>query len=324
MKTAAGLMGKMLKSALILLASCTILMGLPSCQSYKKVIEPTIIYDPPVAIIEKLPSAFPLLTPREYQQDWGKELRVAFEFTRELDFYRAITCYKRALFLIPKKLTDRRMQIEYDIMQCYYYGHKYQDVVETFEKGDICSVTPEFPAYRDLLILLSDSYEQIEEMAKACRMRALLEGIDEPTVDKLNLTNAVMAADLACIQQMDDPDANTFLWDYLTQAKSIQRAETLNAILPGAGYLYVGQKQTALTSFLINTLFIAAAYHFFAEGNIAAGVIISSLEYGWYVGGIHGAGLAAKEYNQRLYERTAKEYLVQQHLFPVLMLNYSF
>ena len=95
-------------------------------------------------------------------------------------------------------------------------------------------------------------------------------------------------------------------------------------ILPGAGYLYVGQKQSAVTAFLLNGLFIAAAVHFFCKWEIAAGVITTSFEAGWYFGGIYGAGESAKLYNERVYEDLAYPALNRNGLFPVLMLQYGF
>lgn len=76
---------------------------------------------------------------------------------------------------------------------------------------------------------------------------------------------------------------------YEKHAKSIKTAQCLNAVLPGAGYWYIGQKQTAVTALLVNSLFIGAASYFFVDGNIPAGVITLSLESGWYFGGIYGA-----------------------------------
>ena len=95
-------------------------------------------------------------------------------------------------------------------------------------------------------------------------------------------------------------------------------------LLPGAGYYYVGQKKAALTAFVINSLFTAAAYQFFAKGYPAAGFITLSFEAGWYFGGINGAGLAAKEYNERLYEVKAKDFMLKERLFPLLTFETSF
>jgi hypothetical protein len=114
------------------------------------------------------------------------------------------------------------------------------------------------------------------------------------------------------------------LISYNKEKKSISKAQTLNAILPGMGYLYVGQKQSALTATLLNGLFIAAATHFFLHGHNSAGIIFSSFEAGWYFGGIYGAGEAAKLYNERVYEGKALTTLNQNKLFPIFMLNYGF
>lgn len=114
------------------------------------------------------------------------------------------------------------------------------------------------------------------------------------------------------------------LTSYDAKKKSPCKAQFANGILPGAGYLYVGQKQAALTSFLLNGLFIYAAVYFYTNGNVAAGVITTSFEMGWYFGGIYGAGEAAKYYNERLYERQAYPALSYNKLFPVLMLKYGF
>jgi hypothetical protein len=106
--------------------------------------------------------------------------------------------------------------------------------------------------------------------------------------------------------------------------KSPSKARTLNAILPGAGYAYVGQKRSAVTSFLINALFTAAAYQFFSRGYTAAGAITASLEMGWYFGGINGAGIEANEYNARIFEGVGRKMLTDHTCFPVLMFETSF
>ena len=79
-----------------------------------------------------------------------------------------------------------------------------------------------------------------------------------------------------------------------------------------------------MTSFMINASFIAASWYFFDHGNYGAGIITSSLEFGWYFGGINGAGLAAKEWNQHIYNIKGKELMIEMRLFPVLMLEASF
>jgi hypothetical protein len=305
-------------------------IGCCSCQRDCCNLEPNITYSPSATLIKILPSAFPPLEPQERRQDWGKELLIANDFALEMDFYRAITCYKRSLILLPKKYRHRKPQIEYGIIQSYYFGEKYNEAIDAYLHSTLTEIPPSFPATNDLLIILYDSYLRTGQDDEACRIFSIIQERDSCLASRLDLSIALSNADFATIDAYaaEDESVNTFLEPaldfYRYNAKSVCKAQVLNAVLPGAGYLYVGQKQTALTSFLLNTLFTAAAYHFFDNGNFAAGLILSSLEMGWYIGGINGAGLAAKELNERLYDTTITATMVQTHLFPILMLEYAF
>lgn len=307
--------------ALVFLWSC--------CSSNKTVIEPLICYVPPQRLIQKLPSPFPPLSIEERRQDWGRQLYLGREFGREMDLYRALTCFKSALFLIPKNNCDRLLEIEYEIFLAYYLGNKYQEAVEAFESSHLITVPETFPALNDMLIMLYDAYIKNDQCERAYRVLGLLGSIDLSTANDLLLETAIEKADFPTIIQAAESsshrdDVYQFLGDYESQAKSVSKAKFLNAVLPGAGYLYVGQRKAALTSFFINALFIAASYQLFERGYIPAAIITSSLELGWYFGGINGAGLAAREYNERLYECRGRDLLIQDNLFPILMIQTSF
>jgi hypothetical protein len=149
------------------------------------------------------------------------------------------------------------------------------------------------------------------------------------TADDLSLYQTLKAGEVdqarCLISQHRAADEMQKDFDFYNQfAKSPQKARNLNAILPGAGYYYVGQHRSALTAFIINALFTAAAYQFFHNGYPAAGAITTSLELGWYLGGINGAGIEANEFNARLYEGVSKKILTDHTCFPVLMFETSF
>lgn len=306
-----------------------LLLVLCSCQKTCDEFEPTITYFPHPCLIESRPSAFPEPGPDEVRTDWGKELRIGYAFAKEQDYYRAITGFKRALVLIPPKRIERRNQIEFCIIQSYYFAYKYQEAIEAFESSCLSNVNTEFPAFRDLLIMLYDSYVKTCHEDKAQQILNTLEANYPADAEKLKLNAAFIDVDFPSISALasvrdDRDDFDCFLADYCCTAKSVQKAEMLQTILPGAGYLYVDQKKSALTSFLINSLFIWGAYRFFEKGYTAAGIIMTSFEAGWYFGGINGAGMAAREYNERLYEKNAKEMLNCHGLFPMLMIKTSF
>lgn len=311
-------------ASLIFLLSLFLLGG---CQPVCYEIEPQIHYVPQARHLQS--SSFPPLTGEELREEWAKEFHIALSFGHELDLYRAITAFKRAQFLLPAKRGYRRLQIEYCILESYYLGRKYTDAVEIFESGPLFNVPSDFPAYKELLIMLYECYLRKGQQDNADRMRQKLDEIQAETALRLDLWNALMEmdfdralADSACLP--DSEKISEFIAVYESDAKSVSKARQLNGILPGLGYLYVGQKQAAVTSFLINTLFTGASYYFFKNGNVPMGIILASLESGWYLGGINGAGLAAQEYNKRMYEDRAKKLMAQDRLFPFLMLQTTF
>jgi hypothetical protein len=303
------------------------------CKTAPCQLEPKIVYCPTERHISSLPSAFDRLSKEDLRQEWAKELFIGLNFADEMDLYRAITAFKRALIILPKSKAERRSQIEYNILLCYYLGQKYQEALVYYSSTSLDSVSNEFPSYRDLLILLFDCYRRTGQEERAELTREMLDAFDPAAAEQLLLSTAFTTGDLCFMEQfaasetcnVPMQDAVTdFLNTYSTEKLSVSKAKTLNALLPGAGYYYVGQKNAAITSFIINGLFTWATYAFIKNGYTAAGLITASLETGWYIGGINGAGLAANEYNERLYEKTAKEAMIQNRLFPVLMFHKSF
>lgn len=297
-----------------------------SCQPVDCQFEPVIEYYPNPVLLQARESAFEPLSSKECRRDWGKEMLIAQDFAKEQDYYRAITAFKRALFLMPSHERQRKPEIEFCIIQAYYFGCKYQEAIETFEKSSLLFASPDFPPLQDMLTMVYECYLQIGDCERAENVLKHFEQINCGKAAKLQAYGAFMSADECGLADLDDPEGtyNCFLANYYSKKKSVETAQFYNAVLPGAGYLYVGQKNTALTSFLINALFIGAAYQFFDRGYPAAGLIMVSFETGWYFGGIYGAGLAAREYNQSLFQKSAEDTMVENRLFPILMLNTTF
>lgn len=299
------------------------------CQRNCEIFEPHISYYPNACLLESRPSAFHGLSHVEGHTDWGKEMRAGYAFTAEQDYYRAITSFKRALVFLPAEFKARKLQLQYAIVQAYYLGCKYESAIEAFEASDLCFTQKDFPAHRDLLILLYDIYMHEECQVKACEIMKILQADFPEDAESITLSSAFGKADFPATLEIaarrpDADDFSSFIGEYHCLAKSGRRAELYQAVLPGAGYYYVGQKKAAVTSFLVNALFTWAAYRFFERGYPAAGAITASLEAGWYLGGINGARLAANEYNLAVYEANGREFMRSRNLFPILMINTSF
>jgi len=301
-----------------------------SCHKIPQEIEPKLSYQIDESFIKSLPGAFPALNEMEKKEDFGKEYDVAVKFAHDLDFYRAITSFKRASYLLDNGHEKEKLSCDYSILLCYYLGQKYEEVIFTFERSPLIHVNKEnFKPFKDLLIILYDSYKKIKEEQKSQNMLKALELNYPELKKKLEMTEALLKADTLSIEKASSSssDKNEILSQvhaYKKEKKSIYAAQALNALLPGAGYWYLGQRQSALTAFLINGVFIYASYEFFHKGYIGAGIIFSSLEFGWYFGGIYGAGLETKVYNERLYEKKFNPLMNKKGYFPVCYIEYAF
>lgn len=299
-----------------------------SCYRVPDRIDPRVSYQLQDQHFQHLSGAFPPLTKEERASDWGREYIIGRAFANELDLYRAISTFKRAEILVDQN-KERKLEIQYDILLCYFLAKRYDEVIESFEKGDLAHVDKSFYAYHDLLLILYESYREMEECEKEAKILELMEKTFPVTNEDLKVSCAIRSGDLAMIDQFacgfQHPSYLDSLVDcYCANKKSVGRAQLFNALLPGAGYLYIGQRKSALTAFLLNGLFIAAATQFFIHKHFAAGLITAGFEAGWYFGGIYGAGEEAKYYNERLYERAASTILNEHKLFPILMLDHAF
>lgn len=300
-----------------------------SCARVSDRIEPRVSYQIQERHFSRLQSAFAALTPEESATDWGREMTIAHAFAEELDLYRAVSTYKRARVLIPLENTPRRQEIEYDILLSYYLGKRYDEAIESFEKSSLATADKSFPAYHDLLLVLLECYREVEAPEKEERIAELIEKTYPDTSEELKVSYSLRSGDLpgllALNSDLPHPSyLDPMLTCYNQNHKSVGKAQALNALLPGAGYLYIGQKKSAATAFLLNGLFIAAATQFFLRGHTVAGVITATFEAGWYFGGIYGAGEEAKYYNERIYECNASQILHEHALFPTLMLRHAF
>ncbi len=307
--------------------SCLLILG--SCSRVCHDIEPQISYSVQDTYLKELPSPFPPLGLTEKETEWGREYRIGTGFAKSLDLYRAITAFRRAEILAPENEMGRKLEIQYEILLCYYLGRRYEDVDEAFSHSGLAKVDGAFPAFHDLLVILYDTYIQLDQMERAGQILQLIGQNYPDTYNNLIVSTALKKADFPLLNQVlatgtERPYLQDFLYQYNRQKKSPTTASMLNAFIPGTGYLYLGQIQTGITALFINGLFIASSVYFFQHGPIAAGIITASFEAGWYIGGIQGGALQGRLYNERLYERTATPMMNREKLFPVFQLNYAF
>ena len=303
-----------------------IFFALSSCYRVEDKIEPKISCPLKEDHVKNLKNPFKHLSIEERKTDWGKEFIIAKKFAKDLDLYQAITNFKRANILLDEENIYRGQEIEYNIILSYYLAQKYEDVIESFEKSSLCYVDKSFEAFEDLLIILYESYREIQDEEKTQKTLELLSESYSETEKKIALSALLIEGDIETLKEEypEKKNIQNMIKVYERDKKSVKTAQLLNTFIPGSGYLYIGQKKSAATAFLLNGLFIYASYEFFHHGWTAAGVITASFEAGWYFGGIYGAGQEANFYNERIYERVATPILNKEKLFPIFFIKYGF
>jgi hypothetical protein len=290
-------------------------------------IDPQISFTMTDKALLALPPAFPAsqmgITP------WETESFLAKSFYNQFDLYQAVVSFKKAAFLSESKDITFSQRSLYSAFFCYFLAKKYDDALFLFEHSSLHLVDKDFTPYHDLLVILYASYLLTPQTnntfaIKADNIFGILKQAYPETAEKLLLWNQLIkAAQANRLSLSDKPFLKKAIDTFFSERKSPLTAELLNTALPGSGYLYLGQKQSTMTAFLLNTLFVAAAWHSFAAAHLAAGIIFTSFEMGWYYGGIIGAGEETNFYNTRLYESLLIPVMLENRLFPELMLHYG-
>lgn len=280
--------------------------------------------------LRSLGTCFTPFTEEEKQKSFAKEYLIAINFAKELDYYRAVTTFKRSKVLAEIEEPDRVHQAEYAILLSYFLANRFYDVAREFERSNLRKeMQPDFPAFHDLVIILHESYLKIGNEEKAKEALSLLDKQDEVTTDRIEVYDVLDKGrfkELYTYTQNKPygDDLQFFIDQYQSKAKSMRTAALLSMVIPGSGYLYAGQTRSFVTSFLLNTLFIVAAVHLFNKNHIAAGVVVLGFEMGWYFGAIYGSARAVKFYNERLYGKQARWLAEEYKFYPALNLKCAF
>lgn len=245
----------------------------------------------------------------------------------EGDYFRAISEYKRFIYLYP--LDNLSEKASFRIAESYFKAKRWSETIDACNQ--FLAGHPTSPLYNEFIYLKGKAEKQDKKFDDAIRTFDIIE--------KKNISNysdrAIIQKALIMLERSDWQGTRDFLMmvprdsalfstaesfysdlanaDKLTY-KSPVTAGLLASLLPGAGHLYTERPKDALTAFLLNGAFIWGAVEMFHHDNYAAGGILSFFELGWYSGNIYSAVNSAHKFNRKqeddLINRLTEKYSV--------------
>ena len=242
------------------------------------------------------------------------QLGLADAFLAEDEYYRAITEYKKFLFLFPdSRKADYAL---FGIGTAYYRGEEYEPAARTFaallEKyGNGAHAAPS--AYFEGVSLWKlGRFDRAE--AAFDRVAAL-----EPASEYAPLS--LIGKSLLSYDAKNDPgcrgELGRFLENYPQDARAERVRQTIglldrnreaprkspavagvmSAVVPGSGYMYAGRYGDGVVALIVNGLFIAGTVASIHQENYAVAAIVGGIGLPFYIGNIYGSANAATKWN---------------------------
>jgi hypothetical protein len=233
------------------------------------------------------------------------------------DYFRAITEYKRFLFLYPTDTRAGRVQLQVGLS--YQRGQQWDEARQTFESIAQQHSDPAIKAQAAYLVG-ETSFLQGRYVQAITDLRPVAELYGQTPVGE----RARYLLGWSQLRARQWPEASqTFatigttsplfpssraLADAAREGENLPRkspalAGLMSAIIPGTGHFYTGRFRDGTIALLLNGAFLAAGIEAVSAGNEAAAGILFFFEAAWYSGAIYGAVNAAQKYNRDLEER---------------------
>ncbi len=283
----------------------------------------------------------------DYKSNDAKSiLSFAEHLSSQGEYYRAITEYKRLLFLYPAH--PERFEIKLKIGNCYMQGERWNEAISYFQLL-LAEGQPEKISIK-ILYKFAESYYAIKKYNTA---RMYLQNLIDQFPDTKDADTARYLMADTYLKQYNWPKAAEVFAQINEKTYSgvknlnqeILEAERLlykspglagvySALIPGAGQLYAGRRQDAIVSFLLNGVFLWGIVESFQHDKEVAGGILLFFELGWYTGNIYSAITSTHKYNEKLKDDFYKGInsrlqfklgsLKKDALVPYICLTYKF
>jgi tetratricopeptide (TPR) repeat protein len=243
-------------------------------------------------------------------------IEFADHLMHDSEYFRAITEYRRFLFLYPQD--PRQAMIHFRVGLALYRGQQYAEALQTFQ--EIAQRYSDTPYGKQAWLWQGESLlRQAQYKAAEQTYMQIIERFpdDETTqVARYQRGWALLyqrqwhAASLqlqqitpeSSLYRMAHQLAEEVLDGDQLPSKSPLIAGILSGMLPGSGQLYNGRVGDALLAFFLNGLFITGIAQAITHQELAVAGVLSFFEAGWYAGNVYGAINGAHKHNRRAEE----------------------
>jgi len=251
------------------------------------------------------------------EHQFSRELLLEFseELFQELEYYRAITEFRRYLSYYPHD--PATTHVNFRIYDCYFLGERYAEALAWGRRIAKIYDSDTMLVYQAQL-RIGDSLLQLNNFSSARTSFKLATGSSDIGIQG----KAYYGIGLTyTMEEKWQPAAEAFLsvpeasalferakiaGERVIEERYHHRKKPVIAALlntvPGLGYIYVGQVQTGIAAFIVNSLSYAATYSAFKNDQTGLGTALGFLTIGWYTGGIYGARVGAYKHNSRMTE----------------------
>lgn len=242
------------------------------------------------------------------------QLTLADAFMAEGEYYRAVTEYKRFLFLFPD--AEKADYALFRVGLAHYRGGEYETAAHTFATVRETYGNRGYAADSGYFEGLS-----LWKLGRFDRAGAAFDGVvaTDPASEYAPL--ALLGKSLVSYDQKNIPGCRNELVRFLSSYPEDLRADNvretialldknqplprkspvlagvMSAFVPGSGYMYAGRTGDGITALIVNGLFIAGTVVAIHQENYAVAAIVGGIGLPFYVGNIYGSANAATKWN---------------------------
>lgn len=242
------------------------------------------------------------------------EYKLAKSFIQEKALSPALASFKRTSFLTKDPV--EKSAANYGLIYTYFLAKKWDALHQLYISGILDQIDQSAPYFNDLLWMF---YIALKEK----QLPFVCDNIKSYLCQNKDVEKKLQEFEAITTASFEKSAYKAIYQNYLHTKKSSALASFLNLIVPGSGYLYLGQYQSALTAFVLLSLLLWALHSCFSQKQKAAAFLVFSVFVGFYWGSIVGVTESCKLYNQSLYTFYFEPILVKEKLYPESQITYA-